>query len=423
MRLGRRPGHNSFEVSDVAANQAANRPAGVVATSDGLDDESEPPTIGNTALQAPHLGVHNITRLEMLSTSPISSVYSALQSVPHRRVAVKVLHDDLTSETGQRFDRERTVAGQLSGHSAVVPLFESGITTQGEPYLVMPLYSRGSMARLMAEHGRLPWQQAAYLIETVAVTLAEVHSRGIVHRNLKPENVLLTDFLLPRVGDFGLSLAIGETATARTAIATPFYSAPEAVVPGSADPTADVYGLGALLWALLSGQGSFATDLTGVAARTATAQARTGRPLPPAMMAPESIRDLISRSMADEPDTRPANAATFVSELRRSVARPTQKSATAASPGIDLSTDVSPAGGDGELAPSSTPPTTTAPRSTAPAPAAIPASASTSTAPPARSEPGVSHSPATDARYVLVLVGCITVAIVAMVAAAMMTVG
>jgi serine/threonine protein kinase len=364
---------------------AANRDASLVKH----PSETTSQTANSTQGSGQDPGIKNLVELELVSSGQASSLYRAVQTVPRRRVAVKVLHDELTSDTGQRFDRERTITGQLSGQSAIVPLFETGVTAGDEPYLVMPFYARGSLARLIADHGRLPWREAAFLIEPIAVTLAEVHSRGIVHRNLKPENILLTDFLMPRVADFDMSLPVGERSTTATTTASPFFSAPESAGHIEADPAADVYSLGAILWALLSGQMLFADDVSGTKARTATAQARTGQPAPPTVVAPDSIRDLIARSMAENTRDRPANAATFVSELRHSVAHPDETSANSGAPEINLVDRGQPARPDS------------------------PESVSATTA----------RSPQTDARYVLMLVACISVVILAMVAAAMMTVG
>jgi len=82
---------------------------------------------------------------------------------------VKVLHADLGSDVGRRFERERAVRAELSGHSAVVPLLEAGKTAAGQPYALSPFYSRGSLARLVADHGRLGWREATFLLEPVAV--------------------------------------------------------------------------------------------------------------------------------------------------------------------------------------------------------------------------------------------------------------
>ncbi len=329
----------------MAANQAAEPSADLLLESresprpesgasppdsgDRGDDDPEPDT--NPDVPGAHsagtdqpqldLGIPNLAELELVSAGSATSVYRAVQLEPRRPVAVKVLHADLASDVGRRFDRERAVSAELSGHSAVVPLLEAGKTAAGQPYAVSPFYGRGSLARLVADHGRLGWREATFLLEPVAVALAELHGRGLVHRALDPERILFTDFLLPRVSGFGLSLPEGERSSSATLIPSLFFSAPELAVPIEADPRADVYSLGAILFAMVTGHVGFAGDAALLTARTATAQARTGKGAAAAVL-PDALRDLVGRAMAEDPRDRPANAAAFVSELRRAVARP-----------------------------------------------------------------------------------------------------
>ncbi len=306
-------------MSIVAANRVVHTPA--EARTAGRPPSTRPGRAATAAPRPGDPGITNLTDVHLVSANHGSSLYQGMQISPRRPVAVKVLHDELDSPAGERFDRERAVIAQLSGQSAVVPLFETGVTAAGDPYLLQAWYGRGSLARLVSEHGALSWQEAAFLVEPVAVALAEVHSQGYVHRDLRPANVLLTDFLLPRLTNFGLTLPVGVCSTPATIAPSPFFSPPELGEPIETDPRADVYGLGALLWALLTGQVAFDDD-AGVLARTATAQARTGRWDPPSPDTPLPLLDLIARSMADDPEERPMSAASFVTELRRAVAPP-----------------------------------------------------------------------------------------------------
>lgn len=273
-----------------------------------------------------NLTIAGVDDLQLVTIGETSSLYQGNQPTTGRLVAVKVLRDELTSESGQRFDRERTITGRLSGHAAVVPLFETGVTADDEPYLVMPFYQRGSLGRLIETHGPLAWREATYLLEAVAVTLAEAHSRGIVHRNLRPSNVLLTDFLLPRVGGFDRSLPIGEAVPLDDSRHDPFFLPTEAPTPtveaeadtggkARATPTCDVYSLGAVLWAMLAGWHPGRNDY---APDRAVDLARSGF-LPEGTMAPRPILQLVAQAMKADPMQRPANAAAFVTELRRSV--------------------------------------------------------------------------------------------------------
>ncbi|MGI9614826.1 MAG: serine/threonine-protein kinase [Acidimicrobiales bacterium] len=269
------------------------------------------------------LAIPSLTQLRLLSAGPSASVFRAYQVATQRTVAVKVLHDELSSDVGQRFDRERAITGQLSGHTGIVPLLHTGTTADGEPYLVLPFYHRGSLADLMTRYGRLPWREASFLIKPVASTVAEVHLWGLVHRNVKPSNVLLTDFLRPRVADFGMCLPSDQPSTPATLVTGP-YAPPEAAFSGPTDPTMDVYGLGATLWALLAGR-SVPSELDGERERrrpgasdVGLATGRLGRSSPPDLPTddtPPRIADLIERSMSPHLADRPATVAAFIAEL------------------------------------------------------------------------------------------------------------
>jgi serine/threonine protein kinase len=273
------------------------------------------------------LAIASLTQLRLLSAGSASSVFRAYQATTQRTVAVKVLHDELTSDVGQRFDRERAITGQLSGHSGIVPLFETGTTSDAEPYLVLPYYRRGSFADLTTRYGPLPWREATFLMRPVASTVAEVHGWSLVHRNLKPANILLTDFLRPRVADFGMCLPAGQLSTAATEVHGP-YAAEETGVANPADPTMDVYGLGATFWALLAGR-----PIPAVEAErrrpgsdpTGSSVGRWSRRDAATVLGdetPQQLVELIERSLSVDPDDRPANAAAFVAELPSNVARP-----------------------------------------------------------------------------------------------------
>ena len=265
------------------------------------------------------LGVDGLTDVSVIGSGGSSTVYRARQEVLDRTVAVKVIHATWSIEARERFDQERQVMGRLSGHAAIVPIFATGITSRGEPYLLLPFYQRGSLFRLMQDRGPLPWREATFIVEALAQALADCHREGIVHRDVKPGNVLLTDHLQPRLADFGITQPRGH-ATAGTEVAyTPSYSPPEAFTGGTANPTVDVYGLGATLWALLAGRTPF-TEVGDVAdPATIMERAMAGGLEAPSPSTPPPLVRLLQRSMAAQPAKRPNDASEFAAELRRAV--------------------------------------------------------------------------------------------------------
>ncbi len=265
------------------------------------------------------LGIDGLSAVTVVGSGGSSTVYRARQAVLDRTVAVKVVHAAWSIETRERFEHEREVMGRLSGHAATVPIFETGITKRGEPYLVMPFYDRGSLFRLMRDRGPLPWPEAVFILEALSQALADSHDEGIVHRDVKPGNVMLTRHLQPRLSDFGIALAAGVSTSGPAIAYTPSYSPPEAFQAGVAAPTIDVYSLGATLWAVLAGRAPF----TGVG-ETVDAAIVMERSLhddigAPHPSTPEPIVELLQRAMAKDADRRPADARAFAAELRRAV--------------------------------------------------------------------------------------------------------
>lgn len=315
------------------------------------------------------LGIAGLGDAELLATDTSTSLYCAGQPALDRLVAVKVLHDEPASSAGRRFEHETRIAGQLSGHAGIVPLFGTGTTADGEPFLMMPFYRRGSVEQFITEHGPVAWREATFLLEPVAVTMAEVHGCGMAHNNIIPANIMLTDFLLPRVGELGFSRAIGDER--------------------GAGPASDVFGMGAVLRSLLIGA---PTDTCPVA----WADGSVGKPV-----SPKPIRDLVERAMSNDAQRQPPNAAAFVTELRRAVSEADRARSTSATP----MTGSNRAGSNGDGSNSHSRSKT-----------------DEASAQAGETVPEKSSEPSGDARYILFLVGCIAAVILVMVAAALLTV-
>ncbi|WP_416062257.1 protein kinase domain-containing protein [Rhodococcus indonesiensis] len=185
-------------------------------------------------------------------------VYRCAQPALDRTVAVKVLSGDLDDESRARFLREQQAMGRLTSHPNVVNVLEVGVTENGRPYLVMPYHPQDSLDARIRRHGPLPVTEALRLGVKMAGALETAHRLGIVHRDVKPGNVLLTDYGEPALTDFGIAHITGgfETATG-TVTGSPAFTAPEVLRGDPPGPASDVYGLGATLFAALTGHAAF----------------------------------------------------------------------------------------------------------------------------------------------------------------------
>ena len=195
----------------------------------------------------------------------MSRVFVATEKALGRRVVVKVLPEDMVGQVSlERFKREIALAARLQ-HPHIVPLLTAG-DSDGLPYFTMPLVEGESLRARLARHGELPLSEAIRLLREIASALAYAHDRGIVHRDIKPDNVLLSGGSA-MITDFGVAKAIsassnsegGNTTSMGVALGTPAYMSPE---QASADPAvdhrADIYAFGVLAYELLTGQPPFA---------------------------------------------------------------------------------------------------------------------------------------------------------------------
>ncbi|MGB5757445.1 MAG: serine/threonine-protein kinase, partial [Acidimicrobiales bacterium] len=151
-----------------------------------------------------NLGIDGLEDVEQIGTGGSSRVYRARQADLDRIVAVKVLNLGHDQNVSKRFDRERKAMGRLSLHEGIVPVYSSGMTTHGEPYLVMPYYANGSLQDQI-DAGPMEWQTAVSYVDVAAETIAAAHDEGVVHLDLKPANILLTNHGAPRIADFGIA--------------------------------------------------------------------------------------------------------------------------------------------------------------------------------------------------------------------------
>ena len=197
-----------------------------------------------------------------IGSGGMATVYLAEDLKHHRKVAVKVLRPELAATLGpERFLREIEVAARLQ-HPHILPLHDSG-EAGGFLYYVMPYVEGQSLREKLVEEGELPIDEAVRVIKEVVDALAHAHEHGVVHRDIKPDNIMLSG-RHAMVTDFGVAKAVSEATgrqqltTAGVALGTPAYMAPEqAAAEDHIDHRADIYAIGAMAYELLAGRPPF----------------------------------------------------------------------------------------------------------------------------------------------------------------------
>src|SRR5207249_8358305 len=187
----------------------------------------------------------------------MGEVYRAHDAVLGREVALKVLHPQLAGDRGfvDRFRREARAAAVLN-HPNIVGVYDWGTTDNGTYFMVMEYVPGHNLRSLLAEYGRLEPQQVAEVTLQVLSALEHAHGHGIVHRDVKPENILIGRDGTVKVADFGLARAFADSYVSQaegTVTGTVQYLAPEQIQGEPADPRADLYALGVVMFELLTG--------------------------------------------------------------------------------------------------------------------------------------------------------------------------
>jgi serine/threonine-protein kinase len=275
-------------------------------------------------------GSYEVERVLGIGGSAV--VFQALDVKHHRRVALKVLRPEIAAQIGsRRFLQEIEVASRLS-HPHVLALYDSG-EVDGILYYVMPLVDGVSLRERLRREGPLPLEDALRITRDVASALQHAHDHGVVHRDVKPENILLTRDGAASLADFGLAHVLAEVPATRltaggVAVGTVWYMSPEQGAGGSADPRADQYALACVLYEMLAGDPPF----QGRTAQNVIARHRAD-PRPHVRTLRETVPDgvdaAIARGMAIHPADRFANASDFVRGLEAALTAETLASVLA----------------------------------------------------------------------------------------------
>lgn len=246
----------------------------------------------------------------------MATVYVATDLRLERRVALKVMHGHLSDDTvfQSRFIQEARAAARLADPH-VVNVFDQG--QDGDmAYLVMEYLPGITLRELLREQRRLTVAQAVSILDAILSGLAAAHRAGIVHRDVKPENVLLAEDGRIKIGDFGLARATtANTATGAQLLGTIAYLAPELVTRGTADARSDIYALGIMLYEMLTGEQPYKGEQPmQIAFQHATDS--VPRPSVKNPGVPEPLDELVLWATEKDPDDRPVDAREMLERLR-----------------------------------------------------------------------------------------------------------
>jgi len=252
--------------------------------------------------------------LEVIGTGATGRVARAHDPLIGRLVAIKLFSKELAQgEARQRFIQEARVVGRLS-HPAIITLHDMGIDEATQtPYLVMEFLEGQPLDKIL-DRGSIPLPRACAMVAEIACALGAAHRKGVIHGDVKPANVLVTDDGRVKLMDFGMARLASHDSGATPLLGTPAYWCPEQIVGKPQDSRSDLFSLGVVLYEMVTGRRPFDADsLQGICSRVLSST-----PLPPSQAnrsLPATFDGLVARCLAKDPVARYATAESLAEEL------------------------------------------------------------------------------------------------------------
>jgi beta-lactam-binding protein with PASTA domain/tRNA A-37 threonylcarbamoyl transferase component Bud32 len=261
--------------------------------------------------------------IKSIGEGGMATVYKARCNILKRYVAVKVLREEFTTDEEfiRRFNTEAQAAASLT-HPNIVSIFDVG-HEDNVYYIVMELVQGKTLKEIINEDGVLPWKWSVNIVIQVASALETAHKNNIVHRDIKPHNIIITEDGIAKVTDFGIAKAVSNsTITAfGTTIGSVHYFSPEHARGGYTDAKSDIYSLGVVMYEMLTGRVPFDAD-TPVSIALKHMQEKPVEPMKLNPSIPFAINKIIMKAMEKEPSLRYQNATEMLKDLSMALKDP-----------------------------------------------------------------------------------------------------
>ena len=256
---------------------------------------------------------------DLIGRGGFGTVYRANDPDHGRDVAIKILPGTFGDKERRRFDRERQTMGRLGAHPNIIAVHDSGYTDEGEGYIVMELATGGSLRDRLESDGPLPWDEAVSIMAAIAGAAQAAHDQGVLHRDIKPDNILIDQYGNPKLTDFGIaSVASNATATSSTT-ATVAHAAPEILQGQTSTEAVDIYAVGSTLYNLITGLPPFQRHedlgMTPMITRALTEPPPDLRPYG----VPDAVALVAERALAKDMGNRQSSADQLAAELTAAV--------------------------------------------------------------------------------------------------------
>ena len=262
--------------------------------------------------------------IEKIGSGGMATVYKAKCRVLNRYVAIKILRDEFTTDEEfiKRFEVEAQSAASIT-HPNIVSVYDVGV--EGNLYYIVMELIKGKTLKeiVIEEKGPLPWKWSVNIAAQIASALEIAHKNNIVHRDIKPHNIIITEDGIAKVTDFGIAKAVSNsTITAfGSTIGSVHYFSPEHARGGYTDEKSDLYSLGVVMYEMLTGRVPFDADTpVSIALKHMQEEAKSPKELNPNV--PTAVNDIIMKAMKKETNLRYQNATAFVSDLKRALKEP-----------------------------------------------------------------------------------------------------